>query len=430
MLDRKDIVTRPGFYKAELAKKVADTQQIDAAIDEIVALHEQNRILEGQIQSHRESVNAISKSVHQGKDRISVEKAREEVAALGDINVIEEMSRDIRAKLESVLLTLPNLPLAETPIGGKEVNIPIRFHGDKPEFDFETMDHVELAESLGLIDYERGRKLSGKGFPVFTEKGAYLQRAIIQYCIDMHHDNGYRFLGVPHILNDQCGTGAGQFPKFTDDVLHIVEGNGERTGKFLIPTAETAIANFHAGEIIPAAKLPIKLFAESSCFRNETGSHADERGIARTTEFKKVEMFQIVHPDGSRQTLDEMISVVERLVNGLGLHSRVTQLGTMDCSASMQATYDIEVWIPSMEIFKEVSSASLAGDYQARRTNTRFKDVDGKTKFPHFLNASGLAVPRVLMAILEQKQQKDGSVILPPSLKQYMYGEEVLKPIK
>lgn len=425
MLDRRDIAHRPNHYKTELAKKVTDPSALRTSIDNVIQLYEEAKRLDQEVQAHQQKVNAISKSV---KNReITPDQAREKVAELGDVSPAEERVRITKERLEAVLLTLPNLPLPETPVGGKEVNVPIRFHGEKPGFSFEISDHVDLAENLGLIDYERGRKLSGKGYPVYTERGAYLQRAIIQYCIDFHRRNGYKFLAVPHILNEACGTGAGQFPKFAEDVLNVTTGGSGESDKFLIPTAETAIANLYAGEIIPVDQLPIKHFAESSCFRNEHGSHADERGIARTSEFKKVEMFQVVHPDESQQTLDEMIAGVEELVKGLGLHYQVSQLGTLDCSASMQATYDVEVWIPSMGIYKEVSSASLAGEYQARRTNTRFKDVDKKNKFPHFLNASGLAIPRIFMALLEQGQQEDGSVVLPSALEKYMYGDSVLK---
>ncbi len=427
MLDRKDIFKRPDYYKQELAKRVTDYGQLESDIKSIVAACRQIAGLERQIQEHNRRKNEISTLIKRKK--ITPDQAREQAAAIGDIAPIEEEVRELRAQLTEVLLSLPNLPLPDTPVGGKEANVVLRQHGAKPEFEFKMQDHVQLAENLGLIDYKRGRKLSGKGFPVYTEKGSYLQRAIIQYCIDYHHANGYQLLAVPHILNEECGTGAGQFPKFADGVFHIARDSHEEIGKFLIPTAETAIANLYSGEILSKDQLPIKHFAESSCFRNERASHADERGIARTSEFKKVEMFQIVHPDMSLQTLDEMIGDVEQLVQGLGLHYQVSRLGTLDCSASMQATFDVEVWIPSMGVHKEVSSASLAGDYQARRTNTRFKDVDKKNKHPHFLNASGLAVPRVFMAILEQGQQKDGSVVLPSALRQYMYGDKVLEPI-
>ncbi|MBU0766633.1 serine--tRNA ligase [Patescibacteria group bacterium] len=427
MLDRKDIYQRPNHYKQELSKKVTDKGQLEANIESIVMFCNEIAGFEQQIQEYNRKKNEISTLVKQKK--ITPDEAREQAAAIGDIAPIEAGVRDLRARLTQVLLGIPNLPLPDTPVGGKEVNVVLRQHGSKPEFDFETQDHVQLAESLGLIDYERGRKLSGKGFPVYTERGAYLQRAIIQHCIDYHHANGYKLLAIPHILNQECGTGAGQFPKFADGVFHVARGSHEEMEKFLIPTAETAIANLYSGEMLSRDQLPIKHFAESSCFRNERASHADERGIARTSEFKKVEMFQIVHPDTSLQTLDEMIGDVEQLVQGLGLHYQVSRLGTLDCSASMQATYDVEVWVPSMGIYKEVSSASLAGDYQARRTNTKFKDVDGKKKYPHFLNASGLAVPRVFMAILEQGQQKDGSVVLPSALRQYMYDNEIIEPI-
>ena len=424
MLDRKDISIRPDYYKVELAKRVAD-EQLSADIARIVELDNEINGLDQQIQTRNQRKNALSQLVKLKK--LSPDKAREEANLIPDISSVEERIKELRAQLIQILLLLPNLPLPDTPVGGKDENVVVRYNSQKPEFDFSIRDHVQLAEDLGLIDYERGRKLSGKGFPVYTEKGAYLQRAIIQYCIDYHHSNGYRLLAVPHILNHECGVGAGQFPKFADDVLRIAESSHGEMDKFLIPTAETAIANLYAGELLSVDQLPIKHFAESSCFRNEYATHADERGIARTTEFKKVEMFQIVHPNASLQSFEEMIADVEALVKGLELHYRVSRLATRDCSASMQATYDVEVWIPSMETYKEVSSASLAGDYQARRTNTRFKDIDKKNKYPHFLNASGLAVPRIFMAILEQGQQENGKISLPSVLRQYMYGDEVLE---
>jgi seryl-tRNA synthetase len=304
-----------------------------------------------------------------------------------------------------------------------------RVLGEVPLFPFEPLDHIELVKTLGLIDYERGVKLGGNGFWLYTGDGSILEWALLNYFIEAHLQNGYQFILPPHILTNQCGYTAGQFPKFTDDVFQIAGEANTASERFILPTAETALVNLHRDEILKEAELPRKYFAYTPCYRKEAGSYrASERGMIRGHQFNKVELFQYTRPEDSDNALQEMIESVEHLLKGLGLHYRVSKLAAGDCSASMAKTYDIEVWIPSMKEYKEVSSASNARNYQARRGNIRFKRDDGhSTELVHTLNASGLATSRLIPAIVEQLQQADHSVIVPKPLRKWV-GKDRLSP--
>ncbi|MBT4137319.1 MAG: serine--tRNA ligase, partial [Candidatus Latescibacteria bacterium] len=306
----------------------------------------------------------------------------------------------------------------------------VRTWGELPVFGFEPKDHVELVTSLRLIDYERGVKLGGTGFWLYIGDGARLEWALLNYFMDQHTQDGYEFILPPHILNEACGYAAGQFPKFADDVFLLK--NEDDKVQFLLPTSETALINLHRDEIIPEAELPKKYFSYTPCYRKEAGSYrAQERGMIRGHQFNKVEMFQYTRPEDSNNALEELIGKAESLVQGLGLHHQVSKLAAKDVSATMAKTYDIEVWIPSMDEYKEVSSASNAHDYQARRGNIRYKRNDtGKNIFAHTLNASGLATSRLIPAIVEQNQQADGSVIIPEVLRPYLGGKAVFEPKK
>ncbi|MDR0897881.1 MAG: serine--tRNA ligase, partial [Oscillospiraceae bacterium] len=331
-------------------------------------------------------------------------------------------------KISYFVACLPNLPDADVEAGGKENNRVLHQWGEKPVFDFVPKNHVDLAESLHLIDYPRGAKLGGAGKWVYTGDGALLEWALLNYFIETHLKDGYQFMLVPHILNYEAGFTAGQFPKFEEDVFWI----GEREGKndqFVLPTAETALVNLHRGEIMQEDELPKKYFAYTPCYRKEAGSYrAEERGMIRGNQFNKVEMVQYTLPEQSPAAFMEMVGKAEALVQGLGLHYQLSKLAAGDCSASMARTYDIEVWIPSMGIYKEVSSASNANDYQARRGAIRVKRKEsGKNEFVHMLNASGLATSRIFPAILEQFQQADGSVKVPAPLVKWM-GKDTILP--
>ena len=354
-----------------------------------------------------------------------LKKAGEDVSALLDemkevSATVKELDQEIRTLNDAIqheLASLPNMPADEVPTGGKEANQVLRQWGEKPEFSFDPKHHVDLVTDLGLVDYDRGVKMGGNGFWLYRGVGARLEWALLNYFIDTHLADGYEFILPPHLLTYACGFTAGQFPKFENDVFQL-RTDDEKLSQFLLPTAETALINFHRDEIVEESELPLKYFAYTPCYRREAGSYrAGERGMIRGHQFNKVEMFQFTTPEQSEKALEELIAKAEALMQGLELTYQVSLLAAKDASASMAKTYDIEVWIPSMDEFKEVSSASTAADYQARRGNIRFRrDGVKKPEFLHSLNASGLATSRILPALLEQHQRADGSVRLPPVL--------------
>jgi seryl-tRNA synthetase len=343
------------------------------------------------------------------------------------IRSIDAEISELSAAIQDTLDRLPNTAHDDTVAGGKEANVPVYTFGEKPVFDFEPKHHVELVTNLGLIDYERGVKLGGHGYWLYTGIGAEIEWALLSFFISCHLADGYKMMLVPHILTQESGYTAGQFPKFEEDVFRV--GTGDDAFHFLLPTAETALVNLHRDEILDEADLPKKYFAYSPCYRREAGSYrADERGMIRGHQFNKVELFQYTTPENSDAALEELTGKAAALVEALGLHFRISKLGAGDCSDAMQKTYDVEVYIPSMGDYKEVSSASSAGDYQARRGNIRYRDAEtGKPRFLHTLNASGLATSRVLPAIVEQFQQADGSVVIPEVLRPYLGGREIIE---
>ena len=394
-------------------------------------LDEERKSLIAKVESMKAERNKVSGQIPQlkkaGQD---VSAVIAEMKALGD--KIAELDAELNAvneKIRDFLLRLPNLPDEDLLAGGKENNKPIKLFGEKPHFDFQPKDHVELAKSLGLIDYERGAKLAGNGSWIYTGLGARLEWALLNYFIDSHIAKGYEFMLPPYMLSYECGLTAGQFPKFEDDVYQLANADGK---KFLLPTAETALVNLYRDEILPESQLPRKFFGYSACFRREAGSYrAEERGMIRGHQFNKVELFQYTTPEQSDAAFEEMVGMACGLVEGLGLHYQLSKLAAGDCSDSMARTYDIEIYIPSMNIYKEVSSASNARCYQARRGNMRYRrDADKKLDYMHTLNASGLATSRVFPALLEQNQNADGSVTIPEVLRKYMGGLEKLVPIK
>jgi len=288
--------------------------------------------------------------------------------------------------------------------------------GTQPQFNFEPKDHVELATKLGIIDYERAAKMSGSGFWIYKGAGALLEWALLNYFIDQHTKRGYTFIIPPFLLNEASAYASGHLPKFRDDLFWTQDK------LCLNATSEMMLGNYHRDEILAEDELPKKYFAYSPCFRREAGSYRqEERGMIRGHQFNKVELFQYTKPEDSWSAFAELRKIAEDLIRGLGLHFQTSQLAAGDCSAAMAKTVDLEVWIPSMKIYKEVSSISNALDYQARRGNMRFKNsITKQNDFPHTLNASGLATSRLLPAILEQFQQADGSVIIPKILRQYL----------
>ncbi len=365
------------------------------------------------------------------KNRGDVEKALAELKTLSDQikdNDIEINRMD--AEQQKFLAGIPNIPDDNIPSGGKENNEVVSVWGEPQMLRAGMKDHVELLESCGMVDYTRGVKLSGSGYWLYTYEGAILEWALLNYFIQEHLRDGYKMMLTPHILNYYCGYNSGQFPKFEDDVFQL--RGGSEAFQFLLPTSETALVSVHADEILNESELPKKYFAYTPCYRKEAGSYrAEERGMIRGHQFNKVEMFQFARPEDAPAAFEEMVNKAAKLVQKLGLSYRVSRLAAGDCSASMQKTYDVEVWIPSMQIYKEVSSVSTANDYQARRGNSRFRrEATGKIEFLHTLNGSGLATSRVMPAIAEQCQQEDGSIRVPEVLAPWMYGIDVIYPKK
>ncbi len=424
MIDLQLIRKDSDSVAAALAKKGAIV-----SFDELLDWDKARRSLIAEVETLKARRNKVSGEIplykKQGKDTTAI---FQEMREIGDkISASDAEINELEAKINDFLARLPNLPDEDVVAGEKENNQVVRIEGEKPTFDFAPQNHVDLCTKLGLIDYERGVKLAGGGYWIYRGMGARLEWAILNYFVNEHLADGYEFILPPHQLSYSCGFGAGQFPKFEDEVYWL-EGEEHKKGHFMLPTAETALVNMYAGEIIDGAKLPMKFFAYTPCYRKEAGSYrSEERGMIRGHQFNKVEMVIYASQDKSKEAFEELVNKAANLVKKLGLHFRVSKLAAGDCSASMARTYDIEVWIPSMGIYKEVSSVSNANDYQARRNGTRYKDPQtGKNLFVHTLNGSGLATSRLIPAIVEQFQNADGSVRVPDVLVPYL-GTDVIK---
>ena len=440
MLDIRKIKENPEAVKAGLRGKEVDC---DAIVDRIVEMDVQIRALKTSTEGKTAQKNKLAKengklfgmkkgAEKQGNDVSAIEAQIQENMAQSialDASIADEAEqlKVLNGEFRVLMLSLPNLPDADLLPGGKENNEPLRYIGEKHSFDFEPKHHVDLCTNLGLIDYERGVKLAGSGNWMYTGMGARLEWALLNYFIDTHTADGYEFILPPHMLEYKCGETAGQFPKFADEVFKISNHPTESGVFYMLPTAEAALASVYRDEILTEADLPKKFFAYTPCFRREAGSaRADERGMVRGHQFNKVEMFQFTTPEGSDEAFEELVKKAENLVAGLGLHFRTVKLAAGDCSASMARTYDIEILIPSMNGYKEVSSVSNARDYQARRGNMRYRRADGKIDFVHTLNGSGLATSRIFPAIIEQNQRADGSVVVPEVLRKYLGGMEII----
>ena len=426
MLDIKYIKENPEEVIARLAKKGKDAK---SEIEQILALDGERRGLIAETEAIKAEQNKTNKLIpvykKEGKDVAPIFAQMKELSA--KTKAIDERLKEVDTQLTSVMLGLPNLPDEDLLAGGKENNEPLRYYGEPKVFDFEPKNHVDLCTSLGLVDYDRGTKLSGSGFWIYRGMGARLEWALLNYFIDTHLADGYELILPPHMLEYECGVTAGQFPKFADEVYKI-ENPTDNRSRYMLPTAEAALASLYRGEILTEADLPKKLVSSTPCFRREAGSYrSDERGMVRGHQFNKVEMFQYTLPEKSDEAFDELVMKAENLVKGLGFHFRTVKLAAEDCSASMARTYDIEINIPSMNGYKEVSSVSNARDYQARRGMIRVKrEATGKTEFVHTLNGSGLATSRILPALVEQNQLADGSVVVPEVLRKYL-GVDIIK---
>ncbi len=426
MLDIKLIIEKPDYVKQALLKKGCE---VDFA--ELISWDSEKRSLLREIEQLKAQRNKVSAEIPKLKKQgLPVENIFQEMREIGDkitegdakINVLSE-------KIFNFVACLPNMPDDDLKEGEKENNEIVKVYGEMPKFSFPVQNHVDLCVKNGLIDYERGVKLAGNGFWAYRGDGARLEWALLNFFISEHLGDGYEFILPPHQLSYNCGFGAGQFPKFSDEVYWLDVDEDRKKNRFMLPTAETALVNLYAGEIVDQDKLPMKLFAYTPCYRKEAGSaRAEERGMIRGHQFNKIEMVQYTTPQDSDKAFDELVNKACSLMDKLGLHFRLSKLAAGDCSASMARTYDVEVWIPSMGIFKEVSSVSNARDYQARRNNTRYRDKEtNKPAFVHTLNGSGLATSRVFPALIEQYQNADGSITVPEVLRPFMGGQEIIK---
>ena len=414
----------PAAVRTALERRGFDT----SALERILELDATRRETTGKIDALRARRNQIGAEIGKlrAKGTDTTELAEEGTRLRNELPALEASLAETESALHDTLAELPNLLDERVPPGGKEANQVVRTWGAKPDLPAGAPDHVALCTSLGLVDYQRGTKVSGSGFWIYTGLGAALEWALVDFFCREHFKDGYTFLLPPHLLLEHCGYAAGQFPKFRDDVFHLQTRDDERP-RFLLPTSETAILSTYGDEVLDTDKLPLKAFAFTPCYRREAGAYrAEERGTIRGHQFNKVEMFQFTTPEGAEAALEELVGKAESLVKQLGLHHRTTLLAAQDVSHSMKMTYDIEVWIPSLGQYKEISSVSWAGDYQARRASIRYKPPgQKKTAFVHTLNASGLATSRLVPALVEQLQRPDGGITIPEPLRPWLGRSEI-----
>ena len=409
---KERMATRGGVIDWDEFVKV-DRERRDALAN-IERLKEIKNRLSGEIGKLKRSGGDASALMHEG----------EEVSEA--IRVSESPLADLEARFERLMLTLPNLPHPSVKVGKNETdNKEVRRWGDAPRFDFTPRNHWEIGEDLGILDFERAAKIAGARFTVYRGAGARLERALINFMLDLHTtENGYTEILPPALVNRAALVGTGQLPKFEEDLFHLAPGD-----YFLIPTAEVPLTNLHRDEMIEREELPLKYVAYTPCFRSEAGSYGkDVRGLIRQHQFNKVEMVKFAEPETSYDELESMVRNAEEVLKRLEIPYRVVELCTGDMGFGAAKTYDLEVWLPGQSAYREISSCSNCEDFQARRANIRFRrEKKGKPIFIHTLNGSGLAVGRTLVAVLENYQQRDGSVIVPVALRPYMGGLEKIR---
>jgi len=415
MLDIKFIRANP-----ELVRNAIRNKNEKADLDALLEADELRRKLQFDFDQLKARQNQVSQTIAQKKKaKEDATDLLQEMSAVADeIKTLNTALNEANARLENLLLQVPNVPHPSVPVGSDEsANKIVREWGSKPCFDFEPLDHLEIAERNRLLDLPRGAKLSGSGFPVYTGRGAALERALINFMLNFHiQEHGYTEVSVPVLVNRKTMTGTGQLPKLEDDMYRV-----DLDDLFLIPTAEVPVTNLHADEVLRQDQLPLKYVSYTPCFRREAGSYGkDTRGLQRLHQFNKVEMVCLVEPESSYNALEEMLLDAERILQALGLHYRVVQLCTGDLSFASAKTYDLEVWAPGVGKYLEISSVSNFDDFQARRANIRYRDKDGKPRFLHTLNGSGLATPRLFIALLENYQNATGGVDLPTPLTGYL----------
>ncbi|MGC8829034.1 MAG: serine--tRNA ligase [Verrucomicrobiia bacterium] len=429
MLDIKLIRERPEFVKERLSSRGLD--DLDK-IDDILALDEERRRLISESEKLKAERNKAAREIGAlmaQKKLDEAERKKIESKGLGDkISEIDKEINEIEAKRDNLLLQIPNLPHISVPIGrDSSHNVVVREWGEKPTFSFEPKSHIDLCEKLNLVDFQRGAKLTGSGFVLYKNWGAKLERALINFMLNLHTSkHGYTEVSPPFIVNRNCMVGVGQFPKFIDQAYAVQEGlDSQSLGKlFLIPTAEAPVANIHREEILKEKQLPIYYCAYSPCFRAEAGAAGvGTRGLIRVHQFDKVELIKIVKPESSYEELEKMVINAEKVLQLLGLHYRVVLLCTGDMGFASAKTYDIEVWAPGQGTYLEVSSCSNCEDFQARRMNLRYKSESGENRFPHILNGSGTALARLFVALVETYQLKDGTISVPEVLRDYLKAD-------
>lgn len=434
MLDIKLIREKPDWVRQRLASRGAGDE---AQIDELLRLDESRRKLLAEVESLKAERNRVSREIGAlmaQKKQQEAEARKAQTREMGDqIADLDKRAKETDAARDSLMLRLPNLPHPSVPSGkSSEDNPVIRVHGEKPAFDFQPLSHVEICDKLKLIDFDRATKLSGSGFILYTNWGARLERALVQFMLDLHTgEHGYTEVSPPFMVGPQCLEGVGQFPKFADQYYAVREGLDDQTlGKlYLIPTAETPVANIHREEILPERQLPVRYCAYTPCFRGEAGAAGvGTRGMIRVHQFDKVELIQIVKPEEGYAAHEQMLAHAERILQLLGLHYRVVALCTGDMGFASARTFDIEVWAPGQGSYLEVSSVSNCEDFQARRMNLRFRNEAGENRFPHVLNGSGTALARLFVALIETGQQADGGVVIPAALQPYLKTDRIHPP--
>jgi seryl-tRNA synthetase len=422
MLDIRLIRENPDRVRERLATR---DRELIRQVDALLEIDSERRRLETELQRLNSERNRLSKAIGalRAKRESSADlenKVRvigDEITTLsGEVSIADEAQKEL-------LYGIPNLPHLSVPIGaGANANPVIRTWGERPVLHFQPLDHVNLGTKLGLFDLERAAKISGSGFVCFTNIGARLQRALIQFLLDLHTlDHGYVEMNPPHLVRRKCMVGTGQLPKFEEEAYGLEEGE-----LFLIPTAEVPLTNFHRDELLSVDELPKYFVAQTPCYRSEAGSAGrDTRGMIRVHQFDKVELVKITTPETSYEELETLTADAEKVLQILGLHYQVVELCTGDIGFSMAKTYDLEVWAPGQERYLEVSSCSNAEDYQARRINLKYKDAEGKNHFCHTLNGSGTALARLYVALVENYQRADGSIVIPEPLRDYMRATEI-----
>jgi len=422
MLDIRLIREQPDFVKSRLATRGGGDV---AKIDEVLRVDAERRKAETALQQLNADRKRLSKEIGAKRSRDeSTEEAEANVREIGDqISLLNEQASLVEEQQKQLLLGIPNLPHAGAPVGKDSSENPVvRTWGEKPMLADPVLDHVALGTRLKLFDLERAAKLSGSGFICFTGAGARLERALIQFMLDLHtREHGYLEMSPPAVVRRECMVGTTQLPKFEEEMYGLENGQ-----LFLAPTAEVQVTNFHREEILAATELPKKFVAYTPCFRREAGSAGREtRGIIRVHQFDKVELVKMTTPEESDAEHESLTANAERVLQLLGLHYRVIELCTGDITFGSAKSYDIEAWSPGQNAYLEVSTCSNFKDFQARRMNLRFKDSEGKNRFCHTLNGSGLALPRVFAALIETGQQPDGSILVPEILRPYFGATEI-----